>query len=151
MYIIYKDTITSGKGNKMAVKRIVVHCVEIGDEPGSLHKFLAKVASANVDLSCFAAFSTGGGRGKVCLSAKDPEACKACAQEAKIEATEAVGFAISGDDKVGAAAEALSGLAEAGINGIAASAMVCQGQYRMLIVVAAEDGDAAAEVLGAEA
>jgi len=132
----------------MAVKRIAVHCVEIEDKPGSLQNLLAKAASANVDLLCFAAFSTGGGRGRVCLSAKDPAALKACAQEAGIETTAAAGFIISGDDKIGAAADALKGLADAGVSGVAGAAMVSGGQYQMLVVVRAEDGDAAEKALG---
>lgn len=133
----------------MAVKRITIHCVEIEDKPGSLQELLDKAASANVDFLGFVAFSAGGGRGHVCLSAKDPQALKACAQEAGIKATAAAGFIVSGDDKVGAAAESLKGLAEAGINGVAGAAMVCDGQYQMLIVVDAADGDAAEKALGA--
>ena len=132
----------------MAVKRITVHCVEIEDKPGSLQNLLAKAASANVDFLSFVAFSAGGGRGRVCLSAKDPQALEACAQEAGIEATPAAGFIISGDDKVGAAAESLRGLAKAGINGVAGAAMVCDGQYQMLIVVEAADANAAEKALG---
>ncbi len=71
----------------MAVKRIVVHCLEIEDKPGSLQKLLAQAASANVDLLCFAAFSAGDGRGRVYVSAKDPEALKASTQKLGIEAT----------------------------------------------------------------
>lgn len=133
----------------MAVKRIAVHCVEIQDKPGSLQQLLDKAASANVDFEGFTAFSAGGGRGQVYLSAKDPEALKACAQEAAVVPTEAVGFVISGPDKVGAAAADLKPLADAGINGVAGAAMVCEGQYHMLVVVNAADGDAAAKALGA--
>ena len=133
----------------MAVKRITVDCLEIEDKPGSLHKLLADAASANVDMLCVAAFSAGGGRGRVYVGAKDPEAFKACAQELGIDATAAAGFVISGEDKVGAAAEALKGLADAGISGVAGTAMVCDGQYHMLVVVDAGDGDAAERALGA--
>ena len=133
----------------MAVKRIAVHCVEIQDKPGSLQQLLDKAASANVDFEGFTAFSAGGGRGQVYLSAKDPEALKACAQEAAVVPTEAVGFVISGPDKVGAAAADLKPLGDAGINGVAGAAMVCDGQYHMLVVVNAADGDAAGKALGA--
>jgi len=129
----------------MAAKRITVHCLEIEDRPGSLQKLLADAASSNVDLMCFAAFSAGDGRGRVYVSAKDPETLKALG----IEATLAAGFIVSGADKVGAAAEALKGLADASISGIAGTAMVCDGQYRMLVVVDASDGDAAEKALGA--
>ncbi|UCF00234.1 MAG: hypothetical protein JSV82_03955 [Planctomycetota bacterium] len=133
----------------MAVKKITVHCVEIEDKPGSLQGLLAQVASANVDLQCFAAFSAGGGRGQVYIGAKDPQACETCAKDAGIEVTPAAGFIVRGEDKVGAAAESLRALANVGINGIAGSAMVCNGQYQMLVVVDAADGDAAAAALGA--
>ena len=133
----------------MAVKKIVVHCVEVEDKPGGLQSLLAQAASANVDFQCFAAFSASGGKGQIYLSAKDEGALKACAEKAGIETTAAAGFIISGDDKVGAAAEALKGLADAGINGVAGAAMVCDGSYHMLVVVDAADGEAAAKALGA--
>ncbi len=133
----------------MAVRRITVHCLEIEDKPGSLQKFLAEAASASVDMLCFAAFSAGGGRGRVYVSAKKPEGLKACAQQLGIEVTAAAGFIVSDEDKVGAAAEALKGLADAGISGVAGTAMVCDGQYQMLVVVADADGDAAERALGA--
>jgi hypothetical protein len=133
----------------MAVKRISVCCVEIEDKPGSLHQLLSQAAAGNVDFLGFVACSAGGGRGCVCLSAKDPAALEACAKDAGVEATSAAGFLISGEDKVGAAVAGLKGLADAGINGIAGAAMVCNGQYQMLLVVAAADGDAAAAALGA--
>ena len=128
----------------MAVKQITIHCLEIEDKPGGLQKLLADAASANVDLQCFAAFS-GGGRGRVYVSAKSEQAFEALG----LEATAAAGFIVSGDDRIGAAAEALKGLAEAGINGVAGSAMVCGGQYCMLVVVDAADRQAAGKALGA--
>jgi hypothetical protein len=137
------------KGNDMAVKRVSVHCVEIEDKPGSLQKLLSDAASAGVDFTGFVACSAGGGRGCVCLSAKDPAALAACAQRAGIEAKEAAGFLISDADKIGVAAADLKGLADAGINGVAGSAMVFGDQYQMLVVVDAADGDAAAQALGA--
>ena len=133
----------------MAVKRITVSCLEIEDKPGTLHGLLSKAAAANVDLQCFAVFSAGEGRGRVYLSAKEPERLEACVQQLGIEATAAAGFIISGEDKVGAAAEVLKGLAAGSINGVAGAAMVCDGQYQMLVIVDAADGNAAAEALGA--
>ena len=131
----------------MAAKRVTVHCVEIEDKPGSLQGLLAQAASANVDLLCFAAFSAGEGKGRIYLSAKDPDALKGCAQEAGIEATTMAGFIVTDQDKVGAAAGDLKKLAAAGINGVAGAAMVCDGQYQMLVVVSAAEGDAAEKAL----
>jgi len=132
----------------MAIKRITVHCLEIKDKPGSLQELLAEAASANVDLLCFVAFSAGTGWGQVYVSAKDQEAFGGCLQKAGIEATVAAGFVVSGEDQVGAAAAALEGVADAGINGVAGAAMVCDGQYQMVVVVNAADGDRAGKVMG---
>ncbi len=133
----------------MAVKRVVVQNVDIEDKPGSLQKFLTQCSLSNVDFLCFAAFSTGAGHGQIYLSAKAPETFKVFAKDAGLAVTDAAGFIVGGEDKIGAAAEALKGLAEAGITGLAGSAMVSDGQYRMLIVVGADDGDAAEKTLGA--
>jgi hypothetical protein len=131
----------------MSATRIVVHCIEVEDKPGSLYKLLSDIAEAGVDLHCLMAYSSGSGIGNVYLGAKDPSALQVFARDAGLEATEAAGFVLEGTDEVGAAAAALKGLADAGINGLAGAAMVCDSQYHMGIVVAAEDGDAAEEVL----
>ena len=132
----------------MAVKRIVVHRVEIEDTPGSLQKLLSQAALVGVDMHCFIACSTGGGKGSLYVSAKDPSICEEIMKQAGIEAEEMVGFVLEGEDKVGAAAEALKGLAGAGINGVAAAAMVCGGNYHMGVIVEASDADAAEQALG---
>ena len=132
----------------MTAKRITIHCLEIEDKPGSLYRFLSDAAHANVDLLCLTAFSTGSGRGRLCVSAKHADALKRFAGESGIDVTTQAGFIVSGEDKVGAAAEALKALAEAGINGVAGAAMVCDGHYQMLVVVEAGDADAAAMALG---
>jgi len=133
----------------MAVKRIIVHSVEIEDQPGSLQKLFASAASANVDFSCAAAFSTGTGRGRVYINAKDPDAFRGCAQELGLEAAVMTGFLLSGEDRIGAGADALKGLAQAGINAVASAVMAFEEHYQMLIVLNAADGDEAQKVLGA--
>jgi hypothetical protein len=132
----------------MGVKRITIHRIEIEDTAGSLQRLLSRVALAKVDLECFAAFSTGRNLGEVYVSAADARDFEAYASQTAIETREATGFIIGGENKVGAAAAALESLAEAGISGVAGAAMVCEGGYRMLVVVDASDGDAAARVLG---
>jgi hypothetical protein len=137
------------KGEKMAVKQIKVHCLEIEDKPGSLQGLLSQAASEGVDFQCFAAFSAGEGKGMVYLSAKDAGALEGCAAKSGLSVESAAGFIISGEDKVGAASEALKSLAEAGVNGVAGAAMVCDGEYQMLVVVSEADAGAAASALGA--
>lgn len=131
----------------MAAERIAVHSVRIEDTPGSLQQLLAKVAESGVDLQGFVAYSTGQDAGRVCLAAKDPDALGSCLNGAGIEAAEMAGFIMEDDDRVGAAADSLKGLADAGISGVAGAAMLCGDKYNMVIMVKAEDGDAAADVL----
>ncbi len=133
----------------MAIKQINVYCLAIEDKPGSLQRFLSQSSLSNVDFECFAAFSVGDNSGRVYISARNEDAFEAFLKEAGIKSTPASGFIVDGEDKVGAAAEALKALAEAGISGIAGAALVCDGQYRMLVVVDTADGDAAAKLLGA--
>ncbi|MHC4069948.1 MAG: hypothetical protein ACYS18_07255 [Planctomycetota bacterium] len=133
----------------MAVKQIKVHCVEIEDKAGSLQGLLSQAASEGVDFECFAAFSAGGGKGVVYLSAKDASALEACAAKSGVSATPAAGFIIRDEDKVGAASEALKNLAEAGVSGVAGAAIVCGGEYHLLVVVNEADAGAAAAAFGA--
>jgi prephenate dehydratase len=132
----------------MAVKRIAVHCVEIEDKPGSLHRFLSQSSLTGVDYLCFSAFSCGNNRGRVFVSANDPRSFEAFAKEAKLKVTLATGFIVDGVDRAGAAADALKGFAENGIAGIAGAAMACDGRYQMFVVVNAKDGDRAQKALG---
>ena len=132
----------------MAVKRIVVHCVEIEDKPGSLQKFLSQSSLSGVDFLCFSAFSCGSNRGRAFVSAKDPKQFESFAEEAGLETTVAAGFIVDGDDLAGAAAEALLGLAENDITGLVGSAMVLDGRYQMFVAVDAKNGDRAQKALG---
>ena len=133
----------------MAVKSITVHAIQIEDKPGSLHKLLAAVAAAGIDLNCLSACACGGGKAVAYLSAKNRDALKGYAKKAGIKATELAGFMFTGEDKVGAAASALMPLAVAEINGVATSATVTDGSFGMLVVVGLADAIAAAKALGA--
>jgi hypothetical protein len=127
-------------------EQMAIHCVEIEDKAGSLHELLGTIAAAGVDLHCFIACSCGG-KGCVCLGAKDPAALEACLSGAGISVTEMAGFSIDGDDKVGAAADALKGLADAGVSGVAGAGMVCDSKFHMGVVVNAADGETAGGAL----
>jgi len=131
----------------MAVKRVVVHCVEIEDKPGSLHRFLSQSSLSGVDYLFFSAYSCGNNRGRVFVSAKAPESFETFAEEAKLKVSEAAGFIVSGMDRTGAAADVLKGLAENGINGLAGAAMVCDGRYQMLVVVDTGNAERAQKLL----
>jgi hypothetical protein len=130
----------------MSVTRVWVHRIEIQNEPGSLRSLLLQLAESGVDLLCVDA-CTCCGKCSVNICGKDPRELKAAVDKAGIGFTEMAGFLISGDDKVGAGAQALKNLADAGINGIAGSAMVFDGHFKMLIIVDDADGDAAEKAL----
>jgi hypothetical protein len=125
----------------MAVKKIVVHCVEIEDKPGSLQKFLSQSSLSGVDYLCFSAFSCGSNRGRAFVSAKDQKKFESFAKDAGLKTTVAAGFIVDGKDRVGAAADALLGIAENDVTGLVGSAMVCNDRYQMFVAVNAEDGD----------
>jgi hypothetical protein len=131
----------------MAVLRVTVHCVDIEDKPGSFHRFLSQSSLSGVDFLCFIVVSTGNNRGRVFVSAKDPKILETFAREAGIKLKPAAGFIVDGADRIGAAADAIKALAKNDIPGIAGAAMLIDGQYRMLIIVDAENADLAQKVL----
>jgi hypothetical protein len=132
----------------MSVKRVAVHCVDIEDKPGSLQKFLTQSSLSGADYLCFSAFSCSDNHSRVYVSAKDPKSFEDFAREAEMKITEAAGFIVSGEDRAGAAANALKGLAEKDIRGITGAAMVCDNRYHLLVVVNAKDADRAQKALG---
>jgi hypothetical protein len=135
--------------SKMAAKKMSVHYIEIEDTPGSLQNLLDKAAAENIDFHCFMACASGGEEACAYLTAKDDAALAAFAQKAGIQTKPLTGFAIEDSDKVGAAAKVLKPLADAGINGVAAAAMVCDGKFHLGIIVENADADAAEDALQA--
>ena len=131
----------------MAVERIVVSALEVEDAPGSVHKLLSELAVADVDLRCAAGFSAGGGRGRIFLAAKNPQALEDYGEKASLQLSSMAGFVLSGDDEVGAGAAAVRPLADASINIRALTAAVCDEKYHLLIVVEAADADTTEKAL----
>ena len=131
----------------MAVRQVKVFCVEIEDKPGSLHRFLSQSSLSKVDYLCFTAFSCGGNRGRVVVSPKDPKIFESFAKDANIKATPTAGFIITGKDRLGVAADAIKGLAQNDIPGIAGAAMAFDAGFQMLVVVDPKDADRAKKVL----
>ena len=135
----------------MAVERIVVSALEVEDAPGSGYKFLSELAVAGIDLRCAAGISTGGGRGRIFLAAKNPQALEDYGEKASLQLSSMAGLLLVGDDTVGAAAGAIKPLADAGISIQALTAVVCDEKYHLLIVVETADADTAEKALQAGA
>jgi predicted amino acid-binding ACT domain protein len=125
----------------MAVKRVIVHGVDIEDKPGSLYRFLSQCSLSGVDFLFMSAYSCGNNRGRVFVGAKDPKKFEEFAKEANLKAVVAAGFIVDGSDRIGAAADVIKGLAENNIRGVAGVAMVRDGRFQMLVIVDAKDAD----------
>ena len=130
------------------VERIRVFKVEIDNRPGSLHSVLSAMAGAGIDLACLGAASMDGGKCAMFVVPKDAEKAKAFAEQMGVEAIEMAGFITMGEDKMGAGAEAIKPLADAGINGVFCMAICIRDEYAMLIIVNQEDSDAAGKAYG---
>ncbi|MBN1796097.1 MAG: hypothetical protein JW804_05440 [Sedimentisphaerales bacterium] len=131
----------------MSVKRQKVFEINISDIPGSMHCLLIQLAREAINLDGMIVTSLGGGKGKAYLSAMEPDMLAAYLKRAEIESKEMAGFLVSHADKIGAAANTLDPLSEAGINGVAGSAMACDNRFGMMLVVRADQGDDAERAL----
>lgn len=131
----------------MSAKRLIIQAINVNDVPGSMQCFLIQLAAENINLNGMIICSGQSGKGTAYLSAIDNKAFTSYLKKQSIASTEMAGFLVSGKDRVGAAANALDPLSNAGINGVAGAAMVCENKFGMLVVVKASDGDAAEKVL----
>ncbi|MCS7173125.1 MAG: hypothetical protein N0A24_06985 [Armatimonadetes bacterium] len=133
------------------VQRVEYQYVVIPDRPGEGVRILGALQQAGVNLRAVLGFPLGNGNSQLDLVAEDPEALRRAAAAAGLQlSAPKQAFLIQGDDRVGAAAEHLRKLAEAGVN-VTATAAVSggQGRYGMILWVKPEDYDRAARALGA--
>ena len=133
------------------VRRVEYYHVPVPDRPGEGLKILAALKNAGVLLSACHAFPTGGGRAQLDLVPEDARKFKQAAQAASFTLTgPRWAFLITGDDRVGAAAEHAKKLADAKINVTAVTAIGAgSGRYGMILWVAPTDYEKAATALGA--
>jgi len=133
------------------VRRVEYYHVPVPDKPGEGLKVLAALKNAGVLLLACHAFPTGGGRAQVTLVPEDAGKFKQVAQAAGFALTgPRRAFLITGDDRVGAAAEHAKKLADAKINITAVTAIGAgSGRYGMICWVAPTDYEKAATALGA--
>ncbi len=133
------------------VRRAEYYHVPVPDRPGEGLKVLGALKNAGVLLLACQAFPTGGGRAQLDLVPEDARKFKQAAQAASLTLTgPRWAFLITGDDRVGAAAEHAKKLADAKINVTAVTAIGAgSGRYGMLLWVAPTDYEKAATALGA--
>lgn len=133
------------------VRRVEYYYVTAPDKPGEGMKVLSALKNAGVLLLAYYAFPTGGGKAQIDLVPEDARKFKQAAQAGGFTVTGPKwAFLVTGDDRVGAAAEHSKKLADAEINVTAVSAVAAgSGRYGMLLWVAPADYEKAAAALGA--
>jgi hypothetical protein len=132
------------------VRRVAYHYVTVPDTPGEGARILTVLKDGGVNLLAYLGFPAGGGRSQVDLVPEDPAQFQQAAAQAGLAISDAkFAFLIQGDDRPGAAADAIGRLAAANINITAAAAAAAgSGRYGMILWVAPGDYDRAAGVLG---
>lgn len=135
------------------VRRVEYYYVTVPDKPGEGLKVLSALKDAGVLLLACQAFPTGGGKAQLDLVPEDAGKFRKAAEAARLSLTgPRRAFLITGDDRVGAAAEHAKKLADASINVTAVTALGAgSGRYGMIVWVAPADYEKATKALGASA
>ena len=133
------------------VRSVEYYYVTVSDTPGEGQRVLSALKDSGVNLIAFLGFPAGGGQSQLDLVPEDAESLKSAAANAGVTLSDAKrAFLIQGDDRVGAVADATGKLAEAGINLTAVAATSAgSGRYGMILWVAPDDYERAAQALGA--
>ena len=133
-----------------AVQRVQYFYTEVSDKPGEGAKVLGMLKEAGVNLLAFSGFPKGR-RAQIDFIPTDQAAFKAAARKAKVKLVgPKTGFLVQGDDRVGAVAELMTKLSEAGINVTALDAVTAgAGRYGVVLWVKPRDVNKAAKTLGA--
>jgi hypothetical protein len=132
------------------IRGVEYYYVTVPDAPGESQRILSALKDSGVNLLAFLGFPLGGGQSQIDLVPEDPGSLRAAAERAGVTLSEAKrAFLIQGDDRVGAVADATAKLADANINLTAAAATAGLGRFGMILWVAADDYEMAADALGA--
>ena len=134
------------------VQRVQYFYIEVSDKPGEGATVLSMLKEAGVNLLAFSGFPKGR-RAQIDFIPADPAAFRAAARKAKLKLVGPKrGFLVQGEERVGAVAELMSKLAEAGINVTAIDAVAAgAGRYGAILWVKPQDVQKAARILGASA
>lgn len=132
------------------IQRVQYFYAEVADRPGEGAKVLSMLKGEGVNLLAFSGFPKGR-RAQIDFIPTDQAALKAAAKKARLKLVgPKTGFLIQGDDRVGALADILSKLAEAGINVTAVDAVAAgAGRYGAILWVKPRYVNKASQILGA--
>jgi hypothetical protein len=132
------------------VQRVQYFYIEVPDKPGEGAKVLNLLKEAGVNLLAFSGFPKGR-RAQIDFIPTEPAAFRAAARKAQLKLVgPKTGFLVHGEDRVGAVAELMAKLADAGINVTAIDAVAAgSGRYGAILWVKPGDVQKATRVLGA--
>ncbi len=133
------------------IRKTEYYYTTVPHRPGEGARAMEALAEAGVNLLAFHGFPTSEGA-QLDFVPEDPGALRSAADAAGIELTgPKTAFVVEGEDRIGAVAEIVRTLADAGIN-LTAMDAVCGGDNRFgaLFWVAPDDVGRAAEALGAD-
>ena len=132
------------------IQRVQYFYIEVPDKPGEGARVLSALKEAGVNLLAFSGFPKGR-RAQIDFIPADQAAFRAAVRKAKLKLVgPKTGFLVQGDDRVGAAAELMTKLADAGINVTAVDAVAAgAGRYGAILWVKPRDVNKAAKALGA--
>jgi hypothetical protein len=133
------------------VRRAGYYTLPVSDKPGTGFAVLSKLKDSGINILAHTAFPTSSGQAKMTLVPEDPDAFdKAVEQSGLTLSPRKEAFYIEGDDRVGAAAESLQKLADAGINITASCGAEAGGNFGIVVWVKPDHVAAAAKALGAQ-
>jgi hypothetical protein len=132
------------------VRRVEYYYVTVPDKPGEGERILSALKESDINLLAYLGFPTGGGQSQVDLVPEDPASFRQAAERAGLTLSDAKhAFLIQGDDRVGVVRDMTAKLAEAKVNITAAAATSAgSGRYGMILWVAPDEYERAAEALG---
>ncbi|MGH7771176.1 MAG: hypothetical protein ACREQA_02940 [Candidatus Binatia bacterium] len=132
------------------IQRVQYFYAEVPDKPGEGARILSILKEEGVNLFAFSGFPKGR-RAQIDFMPVDQTAFKAAAKKAKLKLVGPKnGFLIQGDDRIGAVADIVSKLGEAGINVTAVDAVAAgAGRYGAILWVKPRYVNKAAQILGA--
>jgi|SRR5262245_3681870 len=133
------------------VRSVEYYYVTVPDAPGEGGRILSVLRDSGVNLLAVLGFPLGGGESQLDLVPEDAGSLRTASEQAGIELNQAKrAFLIQGDDRVGAVAHVTEKLAEVGVNITAVAATGAgAGRFGMILWVATDDYERAADALGA--
>jgi hypothetical protein len=134
------------------IRKVEYAYVTVASRPGEAARILGALRDANVNLLAFSGFPQGRNKAQVDIVTDDINGLKASARQNKWKLSRVKrAFLLQGADEVGAALPAISQLAGAKINVIAADAIAAgEGRFGLLFWVAPRDYGRAAKLLEAQ-